>query len=543
METVADVLAAGLQQAGVEIVFGLPGGETVEVLDAMRRCGIRFELVHDESSAVFMADATARLTGKPGVCLTTLGPGATNAMAGVAHAYLDRAPVLVITAQKPDHLLPDYTHQVLDLQALYAPITKRSIKVKPENVGKSVRAALELVQSGRPGPVHLQLSNEDAGQPALNGLPTLADASPTVASEAGISGSPLAAARQLLSQAQRPVMVAGVGLEPERPYTALQELAESLHAPVVVTPKAKGSLPDDHPLSAGTVGLTRTDPVYEILDDADCIVAVGFDVVELVKPWDQAGPLIWIANWANEDPALPAEVEFVGAMAPVLQQLTDTGVAAAADWGAQRVAAFREKLAQEKLPDAAVGRMLPQAVLRALRRHLPREALMAVDVGSHKIFGSLTWPTYVPNRFFVSNGLSCMGFALPASIAAGLILQQPVACLTGDAGLSMALGEMGVLARTQSPVIVVVLNDGAIDLIRSQQVRAGKPVYGTEFPSPRFADIARAYGIEAIEVCSESECARAVQRAVRAAQPTLIEALIDPVSYPTTPTDVGTGHT
>src|SRR5262245_28051718 len=165
MATVADSLAAGLGEAGVEIVYGLPEGENVEVVDALRRAGLRFVLVHHESSAVFMADATARLTGTPGVCLTTLGPGVANAVVGVAHAYLDRAPVLILTAQVPDHLRPQHTHQFIDLGALFAPITKGSLQATPGNAGSIVPRAIQLATSGRPGPVHIQVSNDVAAQP------------------------------------------------------------------------------------------------------------------------------------------------------------------------------------------------------------------------------------------------------------------------------------------------------------------------------------------------------------------------------------------
>ncbi|MCB0113281.1 MAG: hypothetical protein KDD84_04315, partial [Caldilineaceae bacterium] len=162
MPTVAERLVDHLFSAGVRFAFGMPGGETVEVLEALRRRGVRFELVHDEASAVFMADAVTRMTGAPAVALTTLGPGAANAAPGVAHAWLDRAPVIFITAQKPDALLPDYTHQVIDLHAIFGPITKRTIKVTADNVDAEIAHVLALATQGRPGPVHLQLSNEEA---------------------------------------------------------------------------------------------------------------------------------------------------------------------------------------------------------------------------------------------------------------------------------------------------------------------------------------------------------------------------------------------
>ena len=338
-----------------------------------------------------------------------------------------------------------------------------------------------------------------------------------------------------LFSARRPVIVVGVGMEPEAPYDALRELTEAANAPVIVTPKAKGALPDDHPLAAGTIGLTRTDPADEILDEADCVVAVGFDVVELVKEWDHAAPLLWIAPWENVDPVIPAVAEWVGPITPVLRQLSDAEFSTDADWGAARVDAFRRKQAARTLPVPAAGHMLPQQVLSAMRSTATADTLLAVDVGSHKIFSSLEWPTLAPNRFLVSNGLSCMGFALPSAIAASLALDgAPTLCLIGDGGLAMCLGELGVLARLDLPVTVIVLVDGAIDLIRSAQVRSGRPIHGTEFPPPNFCAIAAAYAIHAERVADEASCADALTRALGSGRPALIEVMLDPVSYPTT---------
>jgi acetolactate synthase I/II/III large subunit len=240
MTTVAEVVADHLHAAGVRFAFGMPGGETVEVLDALRRRGIRFELVHDEASAVFMADAVARITGKPAVALTTLGPGATNATPGVAHAYLDRSPVIFITAQKPDALLPDYTHQVLDLHAIFAPITRQTLKVTAQNVATAVPQAIALAVDGRPGPIHLQISNEEAA--ALVTGDWGQGIREKEAKTAIPIPSPQSPIPDPLRRARRPVIIAGVGLEPEGPYDALRELAEAARAPVIVTPKAKGAL-------------------------------------------------------------------------------------------------------------------------------------------------------------------------------------------------------------------------------------------------------------------------------------------------------------
>ena len=287
MTTVAETIAQSLYDAGVRLVFGMPGGEVVSVLEALQRLGIRFELMHHEESAVFAADAYARATGSPGCVLTTLGPGALNAVAGIGHAWLDRAPIVLVTAQKPDALLPDYTHQVVDLQAIFAPITKRTLKVTPQNAAAEVPPTVALTMRGRPGPVHLQVSNEEAELPVMGALTRDLShgAGDAIRSVAPSDPEEVARARDLISGASRPVILAGLGLEPEAPYDALRTLVEAANAPVIVSPKGKGALPDDHPLSAGVIGLTRSDPVYEILDEADCVIAVGFDVVELVKPF------------------------------------------------------------------------------------------------------------------------------------------------------------------------------------------------------------------------------------------------------------------
>ena len=554
MATVAETIAQSLHDAGVRFAFGMPGGEVVSVLEAMQRVGIRFELMHHEESAVFAADAYARATGKPGCALTTLGPGALNAVPGIGHAWLDRAPVVLITAQKPDSLLPDYTHQVVDLQSVFAPITKRTLKVTPRNAAAEVPATVALTMQGRPGPVHLQISNEEAELPVERASGQQVGSISTGQGEVGgkgdlPDGERLSRAREIVAKASRPVILAGLGLEPEAPYNALRALAEAANAPVIVSPKGKGALPDDHPLSAGVVGLTRTDPVYDILEESDCVVAVGFDVVELVKEFslpqsgesESAGgaddvPLIWIANWPNYDPVLPADVELVGSMTATLMQLADSEFRTDGQWGESRVRAFHAQLAALPLPSSRPGRLLPQQMLVSMRRHLSRNTLLAVDVGSHKIFGSLEWPTLTPNSFALSNGLSCMGFGLPAAI--GTALARPdefAACLIGDGGMLMCLGELAVLARLNLPVVVVVAVDNAIDLIRSHQIRQGKEPFGTEFPAPDFCKIAAGYDIAAARVTTPEECDEALARAAAARAPFLIEAIIDPVGYPTTP--------
>ena len=310
MATVAQLLAQTLYEKGVRTVFGLPGGEVVEVLEAFRQADIEFVLVKNESTAVYLTDVTARLTGTIGVALTTLGPGATSAYAGVAHAFLDRAPILILTAQTDPQRIGTHTHQFVDLQACFRPIAKFTAELEAETAPETIQYALSQLTNGRPGPVHLGLcsrvaASETHAMKKAGQTPGEIDLVPLTAS-----------IKESIHRSHHPIIVVGVGLEPERPYAELQWFAETIHAPLIDTPKAKGSLPANHPLFAGTIGLTATDPAYELLDEADCIIAVGFDAAELVKPWSQAAPLIWIAPWQNHDPHLASAHEYVGAMAP-----------------------------------------------------------------------------------------------------------------------------------------------------------------------------------------------------------------------------------
>jgi acetolactate synthase-1/2/3 large subunit len=349
MTTVAEVLAQTICEAGIDTVFGLPGGENAEVLDALRRQGVEFVLVRNETSGVFMADVTARLTGKPSVALATLGPGATNAYCGMAHAYLDRAPVLLITAQSDRRTLDTYTHQVIDLQASFKPVTKMTRELTNEGTRQTVKEALRFTTADRPGPVHLGVSAFMAGQAVLkDGSPADPNENTTFkASARSVAQADVDAARALLIGAARPVIVAGIGLEPERPYKEIRQLAEAVQAPVIVTPKAKGAISDDHPLSAGTFGLSHADPAYDIANESDCIVAVGFDVVEMERPWNQPQPIIWIAPWRNENPKMSAvRHELPGSMIPVLKQLASGNYDPHPDWGQTRVATHRKTQTQ-----------------------------------------------------------------------------------------------------------------------------------------------------------------------------------------------------
>lgn len=529
--TVADRLARLLREAGIREIYGLPGGENLALLDTMRSNGLRFVLAHHETSAIFMADATARLRRRPSACLTTLGPGAANAVPGITHAFLDRSPVLLITAQNSAPWSGTHSHQRLDLSSLFQPITKASLQVSCRNVDTIFRAALQTAKSGRPGPVHLSLSTERA-ESAVNSRPASYQRPPLFQPD----GDSQQQIIELFRKAKRPTIVVGLGLEPETPYDALRRLAERAMAPVITTPKAKGALNEGHLLSAGTIGLTHDDPAYRLLNRSDCILAVGFDVVELVKPWQHAAPLIWLSRWSNEDPRLPAAAEWVGPLSPILDALADADYSPGNGWGVSAVEACIERaaVARSMQPQPAGEPLGPAFVLKAIREHAPDDAIVATDVGAHKIMAALQWPCFRPNSYLVSNGLSIMGYGLPAAMAAAICRpDNVVVALIGDGGLAMSLGELRILSELKSPVIVVVFRDDALELIRSKQRKRELLAYGTTFTGPKLSQIAAAYGLSFYRPTTVRQCASFTKMAIEGGRPALMEVLVDTAGYPT----------
>lgn len=530
--SVAAAVAGRLQAAGIDTVFGLPGGENVHLLEALRRTGIRFVLSEHENAAAFMASAAAQLTRRPAVCLTTLGPGAVNCTAGIAHAFLDRCPVLLITAQMPAGLQPRHTHQLVDLHRLFAPITKATLDVAPAGAAETVGEALRIASTGVPGPVHLQLSNDvaalDAEPAAAGGSVSAVDAAPPQVVPADLDRAAAG-----LAAAERPVVVVGLELEPEAPYRALRRFAERLGAPVLSTPKAKGALPASHPLGSETIGLTRTDPGYDLIAEADRVIAVGMDVVEVVLPWSAPAPVLWVAPRRDRIGAAAAEQALIGPVGATLAQLTER-LREPRNWGARRAAHYRQarrSRSRAAADRAAAGTIAPQDVLREARAALPPDAVVATDVGSHKILAALEWDAELPNRYLVSNGLSVMGFGPAAAAGAALAGRAPVLCVTGDAGLLMCAGGLATLARLSTPVLLVVLVDGALDLIRAHQRRAGAQPFGTEFPAPDAARIGAAFGLPAVTVGAAAELRAELARALQRPGASVIGVRIDPACY------------
>ena len=521
--SVADALAEAIAAAGVRFAFGHPGGEVVVVIDALRRHGIPFLLTHHETTAAFMALGSGELTGIPGVCIGTLGPGATNLITGVASAYLERAPLLAITGALSTAAPSGTTHQALDLNALYRPVTKVTTEVTAENARGVIRAALSATQTARRGSVHLSVP---ANVAALTVLDDRSRSEPTgVASMPGADA--ISRARAMLGSAARPAIVVGLGAVQAGAAPAVRSLAHALGAPVASLPKAKGVFPEDDPLYVGALEMAGDDLVVELLQDADALVLVGVDPVEFDKPWRLTAPVVYVDEVPNKDPYYPADVELVGDVAATVAALADG--APRSGWG-DVAARQRARIHDHIRGDRA--RLHPRDVVDAVRAAIPRDGIATSDVGAHKMLVGQAWSTFEPRSFFMANGLSSMGYAIPVAAAVRLHdSSRPVVAFVGDGGLSMYLGELETLVRLGLDLLVVVFADQSLELIRRAQLRREVPVGGVSFANPDFAALSRAYGIESAEVETSRELDRVLPHLIASPGVRLLAVDIDGDDY------------
>ncbi len=525
MSSAARVLAELLYERGVRRAFGMPGGATLPLIEAFRQLGVDFVLVRHEASAGFMADASYQLTGAPGVCVATLGPGATNLISGVAGCWLDRAAAVAITSDVASHLRGIYTHQALDIPALFRPITRHSVTLSARGAARECALALRQLHAGRPAPVHIHIPAEvlDAEQDAL--LPDAFQRAPAVPHHG------LALAADRLGLARRPVIFAGYGARDTG--EPLEDLARALRAPVITTYKAKGVLDERSPWSAGAAGLS---PVVDerqqaLLARADCLLAVGLDPVELrpnwLPGWPAELPVIAVDSHPPTDLLHPVIAGLYGDSREILSRLLTELDESESVWTEAAIAAHRAAIAAP-FDDGPDG---PAAAVRALQDGLPDGAIVTLDVGAHRITASHAWVCRRQDTLLQSNGLSSMGYGLPAAIAARLSRPEtPVACLSGDMGLWMALGELGVVQERGLDLVVVYLADRSLSLIALKQERRGLAPAAVGFANPEVGPLAAAFGGVGLSA-RPPELARAVRAAVARGGLTLIEVPIDTSAY------------
>lgn len=529
---VVDLLVQALVAEGVERVFGVPGEENEALLFAMKDSSITFVPTRHEQGAAFIANVWGRVTGQAGVCLSTLGPGATNLITGLADANLDKAPVVAITAQGSMSRLHHESHQALDVVDLLRPVTKYNTSIRdPAIVAEVVRKAFKVAEREKPGVTHIELSEDmaEAEVPHSSLVQRRRVRRPAPDYKA------LAEAERLLRKARRPLVLAGNGAIRQLASRHLTRLATTYNIPVITTFMGKGAISDRLPQSLRTVGLGFRDVVMDAIDQADLIVAVGFDVAEL--PPERLGPRGKRYLHIDFEPAevylhYQPEVELVCDISAALWQLQrrlgDGPLAREKNWWHDVRRAIDEDIRQDRLPDDADHLTVPGA-LHLIRHHLPDEGLLISDVGSHKRWIARNFPAYEPGSVIISNGAASMGIALPGAIAAKLARpDKPVIACMGDGGFMMNVQEIETARRLGTPFVCVVFNDDDYGLISWKQRRNQGRSTGTRIGNPRFDDLARAFDIPATKASTPAQLNEALSAALAANELRLIEVPVDP---------------
>ena len=536
MASAADLLARRLYRAGCRHAFGIPGGEVLTLLRALEAAGIRFVLTKHENGAGFMAEGAHHRDGAPGILLATLGPGVVNAVNVVANAEQDRVPLIVLSGCVDEAEAASYTHQVMDHQAVFRPITKASFRLAPGNAADLADKAVAIALEGRPGPVHIDVpigvALEEAGPAPAGRAPD----QPTAPAE----GPALEQARTWLAEAEKPIMLAGLDVLNEDAASTLQRFSADYGVPVITSYKAKGVLPEDDPFSLGGAGLS---PVADghllpLVREADLILAVGYDPIEMRTgwrhPWDPAKQrVIEFAAAANHHYMHQSGLSFVCHVGAGLEALRQ-GSPKLSAWDPARFAATRTAIRQDLSAAEDWG---PAAITETVRQVLPRNGIATVDSGAHRILLSQLWDCYEPRSLLQSTGLCTMGCALPLAIGAKIAEPgRDVVAFTGDAGLLMILGELATLAELKLPLAVVVFVDESLALIEKKQRERQLPNTGVDFGLPGgigldYGAIGRALGGEGITVASRAALAEALEAAFKAERFTVIGCTIPRGAY------------
>ena len=534
--TVADAIAGFLSKQGVQRAYGVTGGEMLPVLEALQRHGIQFVLTHHEAAAAYMADTEGQITDRPGVCLGTLGPGAANLFAGLAQATLERSPVLGISADITPDEAAGQRHQVFNIPGAMAPAVKYSARVTPSNLGAVLPTAWTTAATGMPGATHLSVPSSVAMRPATT-TPDL--------SNCGVEAAPpmpaeLSDVEKRLARSTNPVAV--LGLEARKPLVASRfvRLVTRADIPVVTQVKARGWFPGNHPLHAGTMASYGSRGAFDLIRSADLVLGVGMDGVDLVWPWD--GPAgVNLTAYDMPDGSLP-HTPVVGDIAAMLQRLAavprpDRRVdAAAAAARARRKARedLRAGLSSTEHPaDAPSDGIAVDPLFQAIRAAAPSATALISDVGMHKLYLAQYWDAPAPDTYFVANGLSGMGWALPSALAFKITCPgRPALAVAGDGSALMFAGELGTLARIRPPGLVyLVLVDGSLALIRLKAEQLEHDPVPNDFAPPDFVALARSFGLRAERVDSPAVAATVVKDGLKASEPLVIEAPIDYGAY------------
>ena len=530
MATCAQTIADTFKELGIQRIFGLPGGEILDVLEACRQAGIQFILTRHEAAAAYMADVTGQITGTPGVCLATVGPGATNLVNGVANAYLDRSPVLALSAQLSTVLQPYATHQFIPLQSLFDPITKRVFTLSGQDTRRRIEEGFKIATTGPKGPVYFCLPSDIAKMeegPDPQDLPHLPDQDVQ---------DPDSITRAIgeMKIAEKPLALLGIGIDPREDSEAVRAFIKKNRFPVMATCKAKGIFSEADPLYLGTAsGMMADNLMVDGIMRADLVVGIGFDPVESDKIWHKDIKLLSINGYRIAYQRFTPFMEVPGNIGATLHRMMEEDFSHHR-WKQEELQQFKETLERKLTPSGRprAGTFSPYETIQRIRKILPDDTVVTTDVGAHKFLMGQSWKAYRPLTFFMSNGLSSMGYGLPAALAAKLCLPgSPVLCVTGDGSFSMMLPELETAVRLRLAVVILVMCDQSLGLIELVQRSRGYPPHGVHFNRIKFASAAKAFGARGINLRSLEELPEIFSKAFRLKVPTVIEIPVDGSEY------------
>lgn len=520
----SDLFVRALEDEGVEHIFGLPGEETLDLLNSLKGSSIRLILTRHEQAAGFMAATYGRLTGRTGVCLATLGPGATNLVTAAAYAQLGAMPMLMITGQKPIKASKQGEFQILDVVDMMQPLTKYTRQLSSANyIPARVREAFRRAGEERPGAVHLELPEDIARETTAAGIIQPSRSDNPHASEASLT-----AAVRMIESARRPLLLLGAGANRRQTCDALRVFVDRTGIPFFTTQMGKGVVDERHPLYLGTAALSGEDYLHRAIEAADLIINVGHDVVE--KP-----PFIMGDNEHEEEDVDPdiagagragtarvihvnyvtaavdavyhPQQSVVGDIADSIERLT-AAITPSPGWDFERFLEVRRHLSahlQEGADDARFP-VYPQRLVAEVRRAMPDSGIVALDNGIYKIWFARNYPAYLPNTVLLDNALASMGAGLPSAMAAKLVHpERRVLAICGDGGFMMNSQELETAVRLGLDLVVLVLRDDAYGMIKWKQTDMGFEDFGLDYGNPDFVDYARCYGARGHRPASAAE--------------------------------------
>ena len=524
----SEMMVKCMQGEGVEHLFGLPGEENIEFMEALSGSGINFITTRHEQGAAFMADVYGRIKHKSGVCLSTLGPGAMNLATGVANANLDHSPLVAITGQSDFRESHFQYHQYIDVVKAFEPITKWNARItSADAIPEMVRKAFRVAMLEKQGATHLELPNDIAAD-ECDGLPLKILPSPKTLAD----GAAIRRAAQMIGGSKYPVILAGNGLVRSQAHAALALLAEKSGIPVAKTFMSKGSVSSKHPLSIGVMGLQSGDIVAAEFERADCVIAVGYDVEEFSpKFWnpkmDKAVISIDSVPEPYVDRYFDVDVELIGDIEHSLQSLAGL-VPRREPWNR----GIRERVGKAKRDFTPSFPIKPLHFLKSLRGAMKDSDILVSDVGMHKLWISRLFETYEPNTVVISNGLASMGIAVPGAIGAKLARPEVnVVSVSGDGGFMMNSQELETAKRIGSAAVHVVWRDDSYGLIEYKQQKDGKKPFGVRFGNPDFMKLAGSFGIKGYRVERESEVDDILREAIASGGLCLVEVPVDRNEY------------